>query len=133
MATALKDMSAKDIIGKLMQEFSSVDETVKELYIELARPLASKAKFKGQYEYAVALLASHKMKLNGLGDGIAGTNIKTNSVQGIASISEGGTSVSFTGTGADSVNEEYSKTSYGLQFLNLAKRIIPTITMERVR
>lgn len=133
MATALKDMSAKEIIKILMQEFNSVDESVKELYIELARPLASRTKFKGQYEYAVALLTSHKMKLNGLGDGIAGTNIKTNSIQGIASISEGGTSVAFTGTGADSVNEEYSKTSYGLQFLNLAKRCVPTITMERVK
>jgi len=133
MATALKDMSAKDIMDQLMQEFRSVDGSLKELYIELARPMASKKKFKGQYEYAVALLAAHKMKLNGLGDGVAGTNIKINSIQGIASISEGGTSVAFTGTGADSVDDEYSRTSYGLQFLNLVKRHISSITIEGVR
>ncbi|MGL5433803.1 MAG: DUF4054 domain-containing protein [Lachnospiraceae bacterium] len=133
MATALKDLSALKIIAALMPEFKTVDDSTKELYIELVRSLASKAKFKGQYEYAVALLACHKMKLNGLGDGIAGTNIKVNSIQGLASVAEGGTSVSFTGTGADSMSDEYSRTMYGVQYLNLVKQCITTITIEGVR
>jgi len=123
--------TAAEILTMIAPEFKKVEEDVVSFWFELVKPLVNERRFKGQYNYAVALLAAHKMKLSGLGDGMAGTSIAVGSTQGIASVSEGGTSISFVGTsaGADSMDDEYSKTTYGLQYLNLRKQFVMCATM----
>lgn len=124
-------MEAKAIIDKLFTEFSSVEDGVKELWISLSRPAVSEKKFGEQYEYAVALIACHRMKLAGLGEGIAGSEIRISAVHGLSGVSEGETSLSFAGgSGTTSgVNAEYEKTVYGLQYLSLIAQCVIPITI----
>jgi len=118
---------ATELLKMIAPEFKATEDV--DSWIELVKPLVSEKRFGGQYEHAVALLAAHKMKLSGLGDGVAGTNIKAGTTQGLASVSEGSTSISFTTSGANSVDDEYSKTIYGLQFINLRKQCVICITI----
>lgn len=124
-------MDAGTIIGKLFHEFSSVDNEVKELWVSLSRPAVSEKKFGEQYEYAVALVACHRMKMAGIGNGIAGSRIQLSDVQGLSGVSEGETSISFgSGSGNTSaVASEYEKTAYGLQYLTLIAQCIVPITI----
>ncbi len=122
-------MDALEIIRKTMKEFESVkDEDIK-IYMELAEPLISKKRFGKLYDQALAYLTAHKMKvLGGFGKKtIAGTIGDT---YGIASVTEGKTSVSFTNSQQSLGNEnaEYSTTSYGSMYLSLRNRVpVPII------
>lgn len=81
--------------------------------------------FSFAYEQAVAYLTAHRMKMAGLGEtGMFGNMTER---AGVASYTEGSTSVSF-GTTAASVGAEDSSlalTPYGLEYLRLRKTIIP--------
>lgn len=122
-------MKAKDIIRKLFPEFNDVEDDVIDTWISLERPSVSRKKFGDQYEYALALLCCHRMKMLGLGSskGVAGTSLSLADVQGLASVSEGETSISFAASGGgDAATGDLEKTTYGLQFLSLRiHRIVP--------
>jgi len=117
-----------------MKEFSELPDEEVQVYISLAEPLVSKKKFGKLYEQAVAYLAAHKMKMNGMGTVLAG-GISIGDMAGYSSISisEGETSISFSssqsnGSGS-SADAEYGLTTYGNQFLQLRKNcIIPIIS-----
>lgn len=127
-------MEAFRIIRATMKEFSEIPEEEVRVYISLAEPLISKKKFGNLYEQALAYLAAHKMKMNGIGASLAG-GIAVGDVAGYSSISisEGETSVSFSrsqssGSGS-SADVEYGLTTYGKQFLQLRKNcIIPIVS-----
>ena len=90
----------------------------------LQKPVISPKKFGSEYNLAVALLACHAMKMAGHGDTSMGSLASTGR---IASISEGGESISFaTTTAGTSGDAEYQLTSYGMQFISIRQRhIIP--------
>ena len=122
-------MNALIIIKITMKEFADVPDEEIRNYISLAEPLISKKRFGKLYEQALAYLAAHYMKtLGGLGKkSIVGTIGDT---YGIASVTEGKTSVSFSttqsGTGKEDI--EYSKTLYGSMYLTLRNKVaVPII------
>ena len=127
---------ADEIIRTLMTEFADVDDDTLDIYLEIVKPLVSRIRFKGMYQYALALLAAHKMKLAGLGssdDASALANLS--GVGGLASLSEGDTSVSFdtswtSSASSDADTAEYMRTVYGLQFLSLRRQMIMSITID---
>ena len=94
-------------------------------WIDLTKPLVSDTAFGAAYEQAVVYLTAHRMKMAGLGEtGMFGNMTER---AGVASYTEGSTSVSF-GTTAASVAAEDSSlalTPYGLEYLRLRKTIIP--------
>lgn len=125
--------SALEIFRLIAAEFKDIgDEEVKGM-LELCEPLVSKRRFGRVYQQALALLAAHRFKLAGKGQsvlggasaGLAGAAAGF----GLASVSEGSTSVSFNtanmNTGDDSW---YALTAYGLEFLNLRRLFIMSIT-----
>ena len=134
---ALTPLQAFRIIAK---EYSSIADEDVEQYIEFVLPLVSEKRFGPLYSRAVALLTAHTMKLNGVeteeGGGVDGgigeiTALKS---MGVASYSEGSTSISFqssassnsVGGGSDA---EYKSTVYGTQYLSL-RRSLPNITIR---
>ncbi len=122
-------MTALEIIRLTMPEFEQVQDDKVEKWITLARPLVSEEKFGQLYEQAVALLTAHKMGLSGIGGTLAGTKLSMASGQGLASVSEGETSISFDTAGTsmaatDPMAAEYAKTIYGLQYLSLCSQVI---------
>ena len=135
MPTPSNGMKALEIIRLTMPEFKGIEDDTVEKWISLVRPLVSDVKFKSQYEHAVALVAGHKMKLSGYGDGLAGTDLTLASTTGVASVSEGETSVSLD-TSANSLiasnpaDAEYAKTVYGLQFLSLRRQMVMSIVID---
>lgn len=135
MPTPSNGMKALEIIRLTMPEFKEIDDVTIEKWISLVRPLVSDVKFKSQYEHAVALMAGHKMKLSGYGDGLAGTDLTLVSTAGLASVSEGETSISFDSSAnslaaSNPVDAEYVKTVYGLQFLSLRRMLVMPITID---
>lgn len=135
MPTPSNGMTALEIIRLTMPEFKDVENDVLQQWISLFRPLVSDVKFKSQYEQAVALVVGHKLKLNGYGGGLAGTDLTLASTNGLASVSEGETSVSLD-TSANSLiasspaDAEYAKTVYGLQFLSLRRQMVMPIAID---
>lgn len=126
-------MEAFEIIRATMKEFASVSDDDMKVFIALAKPLISEKRFGKLYQQALAYLAAHRMKMEGLGkDSGTGTIQDT---YGLSSVSEGGTSVSFSTNQSDySANAEYALTIYGRQFLTLRKRVIvPIISAGEAR
>lgn len=128
-------MTVTEIVRLVAPEFQDVTDEVLAKWTELVSPLISKSKFGRFYEQAVAYLVCHKMKMAGLGVnelGELGKIAGSAANYGIASISEGSSSISFganqqTNLAADA---EYAMTSYGLQFLQLRKLCIVPITID---
>lgn len=126
-------MKAREIIRKLFAEFDQVPDDVIDTWIMLERPSVSRKKFGDQYEYALALLCCHRMKMQGLGSasGVAGSSLSLADVQGLSSVSEGETSISFASSGGNPSEGDLEKTSYGQRFLSLKiQRVVP-ITIRR--
>lgn len=123
-------MDAFNIIKTTMDEFDGVPPEKVQAFIELAEPMISKKRFGKLYEQALAYLAAHKMKvLGGLGrKSIAGT---VGDTYGLASVTEGKTSVSFSTVQQSNLTKEdgeYSLTTYGSMYLQLRNRVtIPII------
>lgn len=122
-------MDAFEIIRKTMSEFKEVDDDTVRVFISLAEPLISKKRFGKLYQQALAYLTAHKMKISGLGKdngmGTIGDTI------GLASVSEGETSVSFFNNqaGNTATDAEFGLTMYGMQYLQLRKHcIVPIIS-----
>ncbi len=129
-------MEAFQIIRVTMKEFSEIPDEEVQIYISLAEPLVSKKKFGKLYEQAVAYVAAHKMKMNGMGTAALAGGISIGDMAGYSSISisEGEASMSFASSqgnssGSISADVEYGLTLYGKQFLQLRKNcIIPIVS-----
>ncbi len=124
-------MEALTIIRTIMKEFCEVPDEEVEFYLSLAEPLISKRRFGKLYPQTLAYLSAHKMKLAGLGESVGSTSGTIGSTIGLSSVSEGGTSVSFSNNqiGNTTVDAEYGLTVYGLQFLQIRRNcIIPIIS-----
>lgn len=123
-------MEAFDIIRNTMNEFDEVSDDKIMTFVALSEALISKKKFGKLYQQALSYLAAHKMKLSGLGSTTIGATI--GDTIGLSSVSEGETSVSFSNSQAGNVasDAEYGLTMYGMQYLQLRKRCIPTIVVS---
>jgi len=122
-------MEAFDMIRATMKEFSQVSDDDVKLFISISEPLVSKKRFGKVYPQALAYIAAHKMKLAGNGRAVANGTI--GDTIGLASVSEGETSVTFTNNqmGNSNSDAEYSLTIYGMQYLQLRRScIIPIIS-----
>ncbi len=131
-------MSAYEIIRATMNEFAGVDDDTVNVYIALAEQLISERKFGKLYQQALACLAAHRMKLDGYGTSMFGSGDSALAVAnsiGISSVSEGGSSVSFsnsqsTNTEADA---EYGLTIYGMRFLQLRRSCIVRVASKGIK
>lgn len=128
-------MTALEIIRLVGTEFEEIDDSELEQWVELARPFVSKEKFGKLYEQALAFMVCHMMKMGGLGEDTLGEYGKmgaASGMAGISSISDGGSSISFSWPGQTAVNAEavYSQTTYGRQYLALLKLVIVPITID---
>jgi len=124
-----------EIFRLVAPDFSEVSDDIVARWIELTAPLVSKKRFRKLYDQALALLTAHRMELAGAG--VSGEDpleeirsISTSSLMRVASFSEGGTSVSFNGGSAQNagVDAELALTPYGVQYLNLRRLMVISIT-----
>ena len=123
-------MDALQMIRLIGTEFSSMSDSEVEQWIEMVRPMVSRKQFGKLYNQAIALLVCHRMKMVGygtspLGGGVGDVGTSTS----VASVSDGGTSISFnSGAGQFTfVDAELTMTSYGIQFIQLRKLCIVPI------
>lgn len=120
--------AAIEIVRMLGTEFKDMQDEVVSKWLDLQKTAISKKKFGKDYDLALALLACHAMKMAGNGDTSLGTIANTGR---IASISEGGESISFASTTASaSADAEYQLTAYGLQFISVRNRHIMPIMIR---
>lgn len=126
------------VIRAVAPEFQNKTEDELRAWIEIAEPHISESRFGGLYPQAMAYLVAHKMLLNAQASGQEeGLNISLKDSMGIASFSEGSTSVSFsnaaTGAGTSDGDAEYLLTAYGLQFLGIRKQCIVPISISGMK
>lgn len=116
-------MTAIEIIRVIGSEFKDVEEDVIEQWIEIFRPMVSKKQFGKLYDQALALLICHKMKMAGMGENTLGDLSAAANGFSVASVSDGGSSISFANVGAGNLttNAEFAMTPYGTQYLQLVK------------
>ena len=108
-------------------EFASTDDSRVMAYIELLSPMVSQKQFGQQYIPAMAYYVAHKMKMHGLSgnEDDARTNAAVN--MGVASYSEGGTSISFANpasSGSTETDAELTLTVYGIEYMRLLRSCI---------
>lgn len=116
------------IVKMVGSEFSGMSDEDIQFWIDLQKNAVSEKKFGDDYPLAVALLACHSMKMAGNGETSLGRIADTGR---LASVSEGGTSVSFaTTTGNASGDAELQLTSYGIQFITIRNRHIISIMIR---
>ena len=118
-------------------EFDDVADTDLEWWIDLVKMFVSKEVFGQIYEKAVALYACHVLKMQGYGGGDSmlgdtATLAREAGGAGIASISDGGSSISFMNgqSMVASSDSDLAQTSYGRQFLALRRLLIVPITID---
>lgn len=104
-------------------EFDSVSDEDIERWDEFVTPMVSKKFFGKMYDQAKILLICHKMALNGVGNNGLGEFGKVKNSYTASSVSDGGTSISFSSVGAGNTgsNAEYGMTAYGTQYLQLVR------------
>lgn len=122
-------MTTIEIIRLIGAEFVKTGDEDLEKWIEIVRPMVSSKQFGSLYEQAIAYMVCHKMKLSGLGDTVIdGVNPYTAS-SGVASVSEGGSSISFGSSQSTNLSSdaELGLTVYGVQYLQLRRMVIVPI------
>jgi len=125
-------MDALNIIRVTIKEFAEVTDEEINTFVLLAEPFVNEKKFGNKYQQALAYLAAHKMKLYGFGSTLGMGSM--GDMVGVSSVSEGESSVSFSNqSGSMSSDAEYRLTIYGMQFLELRRSCIMTITSAGVR
>ena len=124
-------MTVLETIRVIGDEFEEISDYKIEELIEVYAPFVSKKAFGSFYENALANLICHKLKMMGYGNDTFGEFGSVGiGYGGISSISEGGTSISFTGGGAANgsfANGDLDRTAYGMQFLQIRKLAIVPI------
>ena len=122
------DEKILDILKRIGAEFSGLSDADLLFWVGLQKAAVSEKKFGSDYPLAVALLACHAMKMAGNGDTSLG---KISDTGRLASVSEGGVSISFaSSTASASGDAEFRLTSYGLQFIAIRSRHIIPITIR---
>lgn len=122
------DEKIVEILKRVGAEFSDLSDADLLFWVELQKAAISEKKFGADYPLAVALLACHAMKMAGNGDASLG---KISDTGRLASVSEGGVSISFaSSTASASGDAEFQLTSYGLQFIAIRSRHIIPITIR---
>lgn len=111
-------------------EFIDVDDKIVNSMIELQRVRISQKAFGDKYDLAVAYLTAHAFKLDEMlkGGGASSGGLVSGA---ITSEKEGGISVGYTSPTLSRYNDGsmYSKTAYGLLFLELRSQcIVPLMT-----
>ncbi|MBQ7445916.1 MAG: DUF4054 domain-containing protein [Clostridia bacterium] len=125
-------MTTLQIFRAVAGEFSEVTDANVLTWIELTAPLISEKRFGKLYNQALAYLTAHRMKLAGEGDKSTGT---VDDGLRVASYSEGGVSISYSTSGQNAMQAdgEYALTVYGLQYLEIRRRvIIPIISAGEI-
>ena len=121
----MAERSAIQIFRIIAPEFKDVPDTEVEAMLELCEPLVSKRRFGRVYNQALALLAAHRLKLSGKGQDMIGGGLGF----GLASVSEGSTNVSFNTANMNPNDDSwYALTQYGMEYLNLRRLYIMSIT-----
>ncbi len=123
-------MTVIETFRMIAPEFKEMKDEDVSKWIKLAEPYVSKKKFGDLYEQALAYLTAHKLKMSGHGDtshGTVGDSLR------FSSVSEGGSSVSFSSPAAITENDaEFSLTIYGMSFLKIRKsKIVSIVTSGR--
>jgi len=127
------------VIKAVAPEFKDKTEDELKVWVELAEPYISEDRFGGLYTQAMAYLTAHKMTLNAPASKNEGElSISLKDSMGIASFTEGSTSVSFNNAasgsgGASGADAEYLLTAYGLQFLAIRKQCIIPIMIAGMK
>ena len=119
-------MTAIEIVRLVGAEFSGIQDSDIEKWIEICRPMVSKKQFGKLYEQALAYLVCHKLKMHGNGENPLG-DIGTIGIGfAVGSVSEGGSSVSFGASQSSNLvtDAELGLTVYGLQFLSLRRMVV---------
>lgn len=116
----------------LAKEFDEVPVEEIEILYEMVEPLVDKEKFGKLYNQALALLICHKLKMAGQGESVMGGMGSIANGLTVGSISDGGTSISFSGNaqGDGSAEAEYALTVYGMQYVSLRKLVIVPILIN---
>ncbi len=114
------------LIGK---EFSAVQDSELELWVEMLRPMVSKKQFGKLYEQALAYLVCHKLKMAGHGENPLGDLGAVGIGFAVGSVSEGGSSISFGANQSSNLatDAELGLTAYGVQYLQLRRSVIVPI------
>lgn len=122
-------MTVIEIIRVIGSEFKDVEDDVIEQWIEIFEPMVSRKQFGKLFNQALAFLICHKMKMAGMGENALGDLSAAANGFSVASVSDGGSSISFANIGAGNLasNAEFAMTAYGTQFLQLAKMCIVPI------
>lgn len=129
MSDAMDTLRTFRLIGR---EFDNVsDDEVRE-YLDLFAPMVSRRKFGNMYEMALAYYTAHKMKLRGMGgaEDEARKNAALN--MGVASYSEGDTSISYTtpaSSGSTDTDAELTLTIYGIEYMRIVRSAIISATI----
>lgn len=124
----MEAIGAFRLIGK---EFAQVGDEEVRNFMDLFSPMVSQKRFGDKYNLAVAYYTAHKMKLHGMSgnEDDARTNAALN--MGIASYSEGGTSISYAtpaNSGSTDTDAELTMTAYGIEYMRLVRScIIPAV------
>lgn len=125
------------LLSAVAPEFASVPKDTLKIFLRLVEPMISKNKFGKLYEQALVYLIAHRLQMSGYGqteDGGGGLTggISTKDKYGIASLTEGSTSISFNApqTSNGDQDAEYALTTYGTQFLSLRESCIIPITIS---
>ena len=116
----------------LAKEFEDVPDEEIEILYEMVEPLIDEVKFGKLYNQALALLICHRLKMAGRGESVMGGMGSIANGLTVGSISDGGTSISFSGSaqGDGSAEAEYALTVYGMQFVTLRRLVIVPITIN---
>ena len=117
-------------------EFEEIEDEMLGMWVELVKPLVSKKMFGKLYEQAVAYLVCHKLKMAGKGINPLGEEFSlANLGFGIASVSEGGSSISFGANQGSNLttDAELALTIYGLEFLAIRRSVIVPIHCDGER
>lgn len=104
-------------------EFDNTSPEEISFWDDFVSPMLNKKRLGKLYNQAKALLICHKLALNGKTENGLGTLGHVKNSFTAASVSDGGTSISFSNVGAGnlSANAEYGMTAYGTQFLQLMR------------
>lgn len=129
MRDAMDTLKTFRLIGR---EFDNVkDEEVRE-YLDLYAPMVSRKKFGNLYDMALSYYTAHKMKLRGMGgaEDEARKNAALN--MGVASYSEGDTSISYTTpatSGSTDTDAELTLTVYGIEYMRIVRSVVICATI----
>ena len=110
----------------LAKEFEDIGDDEIITWLELSEPFISKAMFGKLYQQALALFAAHRLKLaQKAADG-------TGDMLNVSNYSEGRVSIGFGNNPAsiaENTDELFTKTVYGVQYLEIRNRVRPPLLL----